>query len=90
MGSNDLLPRLERAVRRFGGPLPIDDLLPELDAESSVYLSSEATSEETASGEATTLKAEVAAGWRELEIPTSVEADSVEAEEPEREAPLSR
>jgi hypothetical protein len=38
--SEELLRRMERTVRRFGGPLPIDDLLPELDAESGVFLSS--------------------------------------------------
>jgi len=36
--ADDLLARLERGVRRFGGPLPIDDLLPELDAGADVHL----------------------------------------------------
>jgi hypothetical protein len=31
---------MEKTVRRFGGPMAIDDLLPELDAESGVFLSS--------------------------------------------------
>jgi len=31
--SDELLRRMEKAVRRFGGPLPIDDMLPDLDAE---------------------------------------------------------
>jgi len=31
---------MENRVRRFGGPMAIDDLLPELDAESGVFLSS--------------------------------------------------
>ena len=38
--SDDLLRRMEKRVRRFGGPMAIDDLLPELDAESGVFLSS--------------------------------------------------
>ena len=38
--SDDLLRRMENRVRRFGGPMAIDDLLPELDAESGVFLSS--------------------------------------------------
>jgi hypothetical protein len=29
--SDEMLRKMERMVRRFGGPLPIDDLLPELD-----------------------------------------------------------
>lgn len=31
--SDELLRRMEKTVRRFGGPLTIDELLPELDAE---------------------------------------------------------
>lgn len=38
--SDDLLRRMENRVGRFGGPMAIDDLLPELDAESGVFLSS--------------------------------------------------
>ncbi len=38
--SDDLLRRMENRVRRFGGPMAIDDLLPDLDAESGVFLSS--------------------------------------------------
>jgi len=38
--SDDLLRRMEKRVRRFGGPMAIDDLLPELEAESGVFLSS--------------------------------------------------
>ena len=38
--SDDLLRRMENRVRRFGGPMAIDDLLPELDAESGVFPSS--------------------------------------------------
>ena len=38
--SDDLLRRMEKRVRRFGGPMAIDDLLPELDAESGVFLPS--------------------------------------------------
>ncbi len=34
--SDDLLRRMENRVRRFGGPMAIDDLLPELDTESEV------------------------------------------------------
>ena len=36
--SDDLLRRMENRVRRFGGPMAIDDLLPELGAESGVFL----------------------------------------------------
>ena len=38
--SDDLLRRMEKRVRRFGGPMAIDDLLPELDGESGGFLSS--------------------------------------------------
>lgn len=31
--SDELLRRMEKTVRRFGGPLTLDELLPELDAE---------------------------------------------------------
>ncbi len=78
--SDDLLPRLERAVRRFGGPLPVDDLLPELDAEASVYLSSGESSEESVAVEGTT-PVHPAAGWRELGAPAPGEhADNTEDE----------
>jgi hypothetical protein len=36
--SDDRFERLERSVRRFAEALPIDDLLPELEADSAVFL----------------------------------------------------
>ena len=38
--AEELFRRMERALRRFGDKLPVDDLLPELDPESSGFLSS--------------------------------------------------
>ena len=38
--AEELFRRMERALRRFGGKLPVDDLLPELDPESGGFLSS--------------------------------------------------
>ncbi len=48
--SDDLLRRMEKRVRRFGGPMAIDDLLPELDAESGVSSSGRASRETRESG----------------------------------------
>ncbi len=43
--SDDLLRRMEKRVRRFGGPMAIDDLLPELDTESGVSSSGRVSQE---------------------------------------------
>ena len=48
--SDALLRRMEKRVRRFGGPMAIDDLLPELHAESGPSSSGRASQERSEPG----------------------------------------